>query len=978
MFTLWKVKKREAEGDVDGLAALLRKKSWLGGEYAQRARAALGNDDTRLALLYCLVLAMCRHAEAVPLYGQMRLPKGFLSNLREAWIVSLASCLLVRKSPLLDRLFREVAERQAAIQQRLEAEHPAEWFEYHWGPKVGRSGATANVVREVEICRNSDVRNRLLTLGATAVDRGEAADAMHYLSLLANADTSSVEPLLVRMFDPTRAGLIQKLDSATAQQLAAIVLRVAPTLLQPLLQSLTGAAFLEFGRGLQGEPLTLWLRLALERDDCFLTAVDRLAELKANLLPATARQPRSVELAGEQFKTSQERVRALLAAASVTAKIESLVRQILVLSIQLRESIQEPTRVLIARAVGNFSMSGLPHAGALLAESPRVEWGEGLRRAWLRIDDLDRRRWRAESDPTPKTVPPEAKKLPDTGLEVLAAMVEPSATAIADAWAACAARDSGYTNLDADNILLGTVRDREQQFEDVLARRKELLGQLIPLLKQYEAEQAARHAFPHYFPGPSRFRVSPEMTPLERSLRDGQAQLRRLDAELDTLNREVDAGHQEVRRSLSPASLFRLAVADGLRYSVGVRQAAAGGICRLLREGHLGPQCRDELRDTLQAACASEEFRERRVFVPADAAVEEIGRAIQNGLDWMIALAPYRRAVPRWPEWPGMPGLPDLVPGWLPHSVSAESVETHEDYPDLPVIAELIAAHLPAASAFFHHYPLRLMTLDDHRGVLGQYRAEGCGIQWWTRYQPPLGRGPVRERYLQLDDRTRPNAMGIHYRLFRHPVLAVSVMYHEYLHYGGLTGRPADGIQNEMAVKLRELVFARGLIARLAPRDDTELPAFEKRLADSVLGVGCPELIGEWLDELTDDRLDRHNNFILEIYGPQLDPEDAAGKAQWAIDECNDHIRVRNLGQTWDPHVEWPLLDKNETRYLTEQFRLIRTRWLCQRNVITSGERDEILRESACRRDSQAWEAYRRRPHALETLSAINLLAGSQ
>ena len=49
-----------------------------------------------------------------------------------------------------------------------------------------------------------------------------------------------------------------------------------------------------------------------------------------------------------------------------------------------------------------------------------------------------------------------------------------------------------------------------------------------------------------------------------------------------------------------------------------------------------------------------------------------------------------------------------------------------------------------------------------------------------------------------------------------------------------------------MAVRLREILFARGLFADLAPADDGELPGYEDRLAAAVDAVDCPGCGSTW------------------------------------------------------------------------------------------------------------------------------------
>ncbi|RMH20206.1 MAG: hypothetical protein D6696_08600 [Acidobacteria bacterium] len=296
-----------------------------------------------------------------------------------------------------------------------------------------------------------------------------------------------------------------------------------------------------------------------------------------------------------------------------------------------------------------------------------------------------------------------------------------------------------------------------------------------------------------------------------------------------------------------------------------------------------------------------------------------------------------------------------------------------ERFPRLDEIAGGLIERLPGAVAFLQRYPLRLMRRDHQRALFGLYAKQPIRVQLWTRYTPPKNAGPVHRRYLALDDRSTPNSMGIAYPLFRHPLLALPVVYHEYLHYGGTTGDPENGIGNETEVLLREILFARRLIAELAPAEDDRLGDFERQLIDEIRAVGLDPLLPQLLCDLRrDDVLEAINRSVLATYGERLDAEQARRQAEVQIHLENVGIELSNRTLTWDPQIRWPHLGSESTRELTDRFRrvLVASRRIDHR--VSRAQRDAVLQDADSAAASTAWQSYRRRAGAGVALAAAH------
>lgn len=201
--------------------------------------------------------------------------------------------------------------------------------------------------------------------------------------------------------------------------------------------------------------------------------------------------------------------------------------------------------------------------------------------------------------------------------------------------------------------------------------------------------------------------------------------------------------------------------------------------------------------------------------------------------------------------------------------------------------------------------------------------------------------------------------MGIYYRLFRSCFLALPVIYHEYLHYGGPEGDASHGIENEAEVLLRELIFARGLIAGAAPDNEEDLAAFDRSVLQAFQREQLEGLLFQVMVPLKDDAaVQRINNTVIATYGEQLSEDQARAKACSNILRENVRIRFFNATQDWCPQVRWPRLDTAETTAATQQYRQIVIRWLTRNNCIGLQQHAAILGDIRNTEWLAAWRNY--------------------
>ncbi|MBI4605076.1 MAG: hypothetical protein HY721_24195 [Planctomycetes bacterium] len=612
-------------------------------------------------------------------------------------------------------------------------------------------------------------------------------------------------------------------------------------------------------------------------------------------------------------------------------------------------------------------------AADLLAEFPRFDWIESLRSAWLAVEDLVRRDAREE----------EAEHDPQRLM---------AAQSIAAALGACAALDREM------RVLVRDENKNKRRHEDL---RREV-DQRNKVVVDYQKLVAEFHAG-----------------------KEIQASIRKLREQIGTSDAEIARKREDLRRDLTPAALLLHAVSDEQAYPLEVRQGAAWGLYRILEGGALEGAARDRVHQTLRSVLHGEEFDEsavrdriaaalppnderiRELLIAAerygdDRDAEALAAAIAQVAPGLPALAEAVREVvdatrrPRERDEFGerivrlLPGarLLELVGSlrrglrWMVELIEGRAGGDPSLEGNLRWIVALTGKELAGVTEFIKQHPLRLMTLNRHRRILGQYCCEKVHLSFWTRYTPPrwfrgadpAQLGEVHRRYLQLEDRSTPNSMGVYYRLFEHPLLVLPVLYHEFLHYGGPRGEPDQGIENETEVLLRETLFGRYLVAKLSPTRDEELPAYEAALAATIDRADLVGFIQRLFFDFEDDVcLSAINEEIIRSYGEVLSPDAAKAEVARQTQHWNRTVELENLVDeaklSWCPDREWPLLGTEQTRALTDRFQAVVSRLLVQDHRLDPEQRDHVLTDPVCRHHRDCWAAYTARPGAAVLLA---------
>jgi hypothetical protein len=396
--------------------------------------------------------------------------------------------------------------------------------------------------------------------------------------------------------------------------------------------------------------------------------------------------------------------------------------------------------------------------------------------------------------------------------------------------------------------------------------------------------------------------------------------------------KHLDARIQNIEEQASPAFRLKLVLSQAQHYPVEVRQGAAMGLRYLLCSPRITQDARGQI-ETLLSTCLDDpsavDFRTYQVRLMPGSTPGEVTYELRRGLLWMVrdtaAMALYATGL-------------------------------YQTVCDL-------CHYLPDAVSFLERYPLRLMSPEDHRGVLGNYIERGFDLIHWTQYTPPKDIGQVHERWNEVVDRTTPNSMGISYPLFRHRCLVLPIVFHEYLHYCG------EG--NEAKVWLREWLFQKSLIADLSPPDNKALSAYEmeiRRLLDEVAGTESVELLRHDASELS--LFSDLNVLITKLYGPQLSSDVAASHANTVVDEADIMIQMMNAELSWCPEIRYPLLKTPEGEDQRSQiFKIVKRRKM-QRNTIEKNEFEAILAEPESKAQLAKWHQYAGRQGAAVALFA--------
>jgi hypothetical protein len=263
------------------------------------------------------------------------------------------------------------------------------------------------------------------------------------------------------------------------------------------------------------------------------------------------------------------------------------------------------------------------------------------------------------------------------------------------------------------------------------------------------------------------------------------------------------------------------------------------------------------------------------------------------------------------------------------------------------------------------------MLLEEHKKVLGQYSKSKYNIIHWTNYTPPLWEkgmlpdeaGVVNKRYITIDDRSKPNSMGIYYRLFEHPILALPVIYHEFLHYGGTKGIPSEGIENETEVHIREILFMKFLIAELAPTDYHKIPDYEQSIIDMIEDIELSTLGSQIIANINQDfDFKSMSDYIENIYGKPLEEPEVENAIQSSINLHNFLIGLDNkrneMKNNWFPDIEWPDLTSEENENLLIICKDILYHQYTSNNRVDKEQWNRIFQDEVCQKYLSSWNSY--------------------
>ncbi len=637
----------------------------------------------------------------------------------------------------------------------------------------------------------------------------------------------------------------------------------------------------------------------------------------------------------------------------------------------------------IARALPTLRTLSLLRAANLLRLDPDPGWLPYLRDAWVRIDEeLDAEYERESTDRVLGKITRNAVEYSDA---------THGAAAISVALGACAAVDSRYTHIEnADPSF--------PEYEAAIARWNDLATEDRKLTIEFGLPETTRE---------KRKEIERRKIEMHEEFKPLQILLKRL--------------RRQHRGMLSPGRLLMFALQDGQRHSAGVRQAAWWGLWKLAGTGSLDADSLRRIKTRMRQSAFDEDEAELQRLVgelplgevPRETVWEvvESHRVLGNwammavylgelGLDEgvceqtvalvrgfsenasaehhfrerIIEFARHQRflelemAVVDALVW--MQDFNEFAGG---EDNDADDADDAADWDYGTVRRILLEAHryIPVLPEFLARYPLRLMSSEHHASVLGKYSRARAGVSMWTRYTPPLWHpgatpeevGTVQKRYLELEDRSEPNSMGIRWELFRHPALAVPVMYHEFMHFGGPQGDPAKGIDNEAEVHLRELIFTRALIARMAPADEEAVAEYELETIRAFESTGNDATLDRLRWDFSDAQyLGKLNEEILGSYGQQLSTSDAAKEVARRIQLDNLMTELGNktdqMKLNWCPHIDWPMIDSLHTADLAKRYREVMMRSLMTNHTIDAKRCRAILSEPEVQGFQSDWERY--------------------
>jgi len=749
-----------------------------------------------------------------------------------------------------------------------------------------------------------------------------------YADAFARNGSEACIPLLKSLVDlPDEAVAWDYLQEDDLKPLGQFVLPNARSLFERLVAKLNDEQFkLTCPQDSTSDDYVFWAKLGLGRGILW-------TELSENLrrLSLTWPEPKDIfdslriaspsQLAGD---VASNLFTSLQSGNTTSPRVEGLLRELFQLLLYDGDlAVDESLLSAVAAHLGEMTFQACAPAAGILRRQASRDWVPGLKQAWHRVESVSRQ---SQEDPYRPIVPD----------LVLASF------AVATALGECAARDTSLRSLARDRKILSSARALEGELQPLRGAYNNLVREYkqivmpeeiqgVPEEVRRRLEQAGRWSEAIH---------APRRLQIEAELKETKVEMMRLER---ALQRELDA----VRDGLSPAHLMLGVLNHGQNYDVGIRQAAAMGLELLAGNGHLNDSGRATIDAAIRAACAGEEgqqFRERRMLVPLNCNRIELINAVREALQW----------------------VEDIVDEAVhPNSASADPATFKPDSIDM------LFRHIPGILKFLERYPLRFMRREDHLNLLGQYARSGGEVETWVRFEPPKGVGRVKQRFWALNERSTPNSMGIDHRLFRHPGLLLPTLFHEYLHHAGVSENGNAPIPNETEVRFREALFTRGLIAAMAPEDDSQLQDFEISILEALKGTDMDFVLFLLLSDLWDPAVVERVNFLIyNTYEGGGDHDLAKRRVEAEISELTVGTYIRNLTQIWDPDIKWPLPGSEGTEDLFAQFRNLRLQREIQINTVKLNDLPGILLGRSSQQDREAWDRYCRRPGSLRVLRA--------
>ena len=233
--------------------------------------------------------------------------------------------------------------------------------------------------------------------------------------------------------------------------------------------------------------------------------------------------------------------------------------------------------------------------------------------------------------------------------------------------------------------------------------------------------------------------------------------------------------------------------------------------------------------------------------------------------------------------------------------------------------------------------------------------------------------GNVQYRYLEVIDYTKPNSMGMVYKLLFDDLLCIPILYHEYLHY--------KGRKNEAEVWLKEHYFLRDRILANAPKEDEQLAVYLDEIIARFTEVKDELTLSMLKTDFTQtEQLSTLNQLIMKQYGPQMNRFVAQQYAERMINQNNMNININNMFLRWDPLKRFPLLGKEGAIEEGMLVKEILTNRKMQKNTLTVEEFQKVLSDVQLQRIGKEWMDLLKRAKGQSTaFDAIsNLLQLSQ